>query len=209
MKKNILMAVAVLMMAININAQEGYEDTKHEVSISLGVESNSQWIDTYEDIGNDFFGCYGQNEKYLGSISAEYFYHLNKWLSIGSIFVFGNHKQDLYGPIYYPNDNKIYTINKRIGKGSDCYYTLLPAVKFNFVRKNHFGMYSKAALGVTFRTESIEYDLDYDDYNEKSLLLNWQLSFIGVEAGSPYLRGFAELGIGEQGIVCAGIRYKF
>ena len=66
MKKNILMAVAVLMMAININAQEGYEDTKHEVSISLGVESNSQWIDTYEDIGNDFFGCYGQNEKYLG-----------------------------------------------------------------------------------------------------------------------------------------------
>ena len=41
------------------------------------------------------------------------------------------------------------------------------------------------------------------------MLFNWQLSLIGVEAGSPYMRAFAELGFGEQGIVCAGLRYKF
>ena len=38
---------------------------------------------------------------------------------------------------------------------------------------------------------------------------NWQASLIGIEVGSPTVRGFAEVGMGEQGIVCAGLRCKF
>ena len=82
------------------------------------------------------------------------------------------------------------------------------------MRKTHFGLYSKAALGVILRAESFEY-IDYDTRNivhtdnGNALRFNWQFSFIGVEVGSPYLRGFAELGTGEQGVVCAGMRYKF
>lgn len=214
MKKTILMAVTLLMMAINMNAQEGYEDTKHEVSIAFGVGSTTQLHDSYGDIGNALLGWENKNEKYTGPMYAEYYYHLNEWLGIGSIFAFGNYKNskpDLFES-YYTDDNGNIAFYGRVAKSS--YYTLLPAIKFNFVRKTHFGLYSKAALGVTLRTESIEY-IDYDtrknDYNdsENSWLLNWQLSFIGVEAGSPYLRGFAELGYGEQGVVSAGIRYKF
>lgn len=200
MKKLIFMVTAALMMAVNVNAQEGYEDTKHDVSITFGVGSNSQWIDAFEDI---FDGYSYDNDRYMEPISAEYFYHINKMLGLGAIFVYGNHKQDAYDLLTSKKDRT------RIGKSSNSYYTLMPAVKFNFVRKKNFGLYSKAALGVTYRTESIDYIDGSDDYDEKGLLLNWQLSFIGVEAGSPYLRGFAELGIGEQGIVCAGIRYKF
>ena len=200
MKKLIFMVTAALMMAVNVNAQEGYEDTKHDVSITFGVGSNSQWIDAFEDI---FDGYSYDNDRYMEPISAEYFYHINKMLGLGAIFVYGNHKQDAYDLLTSKKDRT------RIGKSSNSYYTLMPAVKFNFVRKKNFGLYSKAALGVTYRTESIDYINGSDDYDEKGLLLNWQLSFIGVEAGSPYLRGFAELGVGEQGIVCAGIRYKF
>lgn len=194
------MVTAALMMAVNVNAQEGYEDTKHDVSITFGVGSNSQWIDAFEDI---FDGYSYDNDRYMEPISAEYFYHINKMLGLGAIFVYGNHKQDAYDLLTSKKDRT------RIGKSSNSYYTLMPAVKFNFVRKKNFGLYSKAALGVTYRTESIESIDGSDDYDEKGLLLNFQLSFIGVEAGSPYLRGFAELGVGEQGIVCAGIRYKF
>ena len=200
MKKLIFMVTAALMMAVNVNAQEGYEDTKHDVSITFGVGSNSQWIDAFEDI---FDGYSYDNDRYMEPISAEYFYHINKMLGLGAIFVYGNHKQDAYDLWTSKKDRT------RIGKSSNSYYTLMPAVKFNFLRKKNFGLYSKAALGVTYRTESIDYIDGSDDYDEKGLLLNFQLSFIGVEAGSPYLRGFAELGIGEQGIVCAGIRYKF
>ena len=146
-----------------------------------------------------------ENETYLGSFSAEYFYHINKWLGIGSIFVYGKHKQELYDI----SSSKHISYDDRVAKRSYNYYTLLPTVKFNFVRKKNFGLYSKAGLGVTYRTESIDYDDGSEDYSEKALLFNWQLSLIGVEAGSPYMRAFAELGFGEQGIVCAGLRYKF
>ena len=138
-------------------------------------------------------------------ISAEYFYHINKWLGIGSIFVYGKHKQELYDI----SSSKHISYDDRVAKRSYNYYTLLPTVKFNFVRKKNFGLYSKAGLGVTYRTESMDYDDGSEEYSDKALLFNWQLSLIGVEAGSPYMRAFAELGFGEQGIVCAGLRYKF
>ena len=37
----------------------------------------------------------------------------------------------------------------------------------------------------------------------------WQASLLGAEVGSQNLRGFFELGVGEQGIILAGIKYKF
>ena len=202
MNRIISMAIA-LIMAINMNAQEGYEDTKHEVSITFGIEPTSQRIDNFKNLGGAI--GYTDNDKYMEPISAEYFYHINKWLGIGSIFVYGKHKQELYDI----SSSKHISYDDRVAKRSYNYYTLLPTVKFNFVRKKNFGLYSKAGLGVTYRTESMDYDDGSEDYSEKALLFNWQLSLIGVEAGSPYMRAFAELGFGEQGIVCAGLRYKF
>ena len=35
--KTFLMTVAALMMAANVSAQTGYDDTKHEVSIRYGL----------------------------------------------------------------------------------------------------------------------------------------------------------------------------
>ena len=86
----------------------------------------------------------------------------------------------------------------------------MPAVKFDWLRKKNFGMYSKLAFGATYRTEKIEYKNSvYEDYDENGLHVNWQLSVLGIEAGSPTLRGFVELGTGEQGIGLIGLRYKF
>ena len=205
MNRIISMAIA-LIMAINMNAQEGYEDTKHEVSITFGIEPTSQRIDNFKNLGGAI--GYTDNDKYMEPISAEYFYHINKMLSLGAVFVYGNLKQDLYDRYSY-SSYRTTLIRERIGKSSNNYYTLLPTVKFNFLRKTHFGLYSKAALGATLRTESVKYNDEYYDVSKKVLILNCQFSLIGVEAGSPYLRGFAELGFGEQGVVCAGIRYKF
>ena len=44
--------------------------------------------------------------------------------------------------------------------------------------------------------------------DDASTTFNFQATFVGVEVGGA-LRGFAELGVGEQGIILAGIRYKF
>ena len=191
-----MMAAAAMMTAMSVNAQNGYDDTKHEVAISYGIDSNSQIIDAFEEIGGAIVGAKFDNEKFFGPISAEYFYHVKNWLGVGGIFAYGQNKQDVMSG------------KDKIGESKNSYYTLMPAVKFDWLRKKNFGMYSKLAVGATLRSE--KYDgYNNSNYTDSSVHVNWQASLLGIEAGSPTVRGFAELGTGEQGIVLAGVRVKF
>ena len=71
-------------------------------------------------------------------------------------------------------------------------------------------MYSKLAVGATLRNESFDSDDPaVQDDSDTEVHVNWQASLLGIEAGSPSLRGFIELGTGEQGIALIGLRYKF
>ena len=198
MKKLLVLAAAALMAATNVNAQNGYDDTKHEVAISLGALSNSQWIDVFEDLTTAIFVGKLDDRDFDGPFSAEYFYHVKNWLGVGGIFVYGHSTQD------------ILEHNTKIGDAKDNYLTLMPAVKFDWLRKKNFGMYSKLGIGATYRSEKIEYNENNGkDYDESAFHVNWQVSLLGIEAGSPTLRGFVELGTGEQGMALIGVRYKF
>lgn len=198
MKKILLMVVAAMMTTMSVNAQNGYDDTKHEVAISYGLYSNSQIIDVYEDMGCAIVGSQFKNEKFFGPIGVEYFYHVKPWLGVGGVFTYGQNKQD----VFFSND--------KVGVSKNSYITVMPAVKFDWLRKNNFGMYSKLAVGATFRNEKFDrVDPSYSNYSENKVHLNWQASLLGIEAGSPTLRGFIELGVGEQGIILAGVRCKF
>lgn len=191
MKKFFVMVAAAIMTAMSLNAQNGYDETKHEVAISYGVWSNSQIIDEFENVGGALVGARFEDEKYFGSISAEYFYHLKNWLGVGGILAYGQRQED------------VYLLGKKDGDIKNSYFTLMPAVKFDWLRKKNFGMYSKLAFGATLRTEK------YDGDTDTEMHINWQASLVGIEAGSPTLRGFLELGTGEQGIALVGVRYKF
>ena len=48
-----------------------------------------------------------------------------------------------------------------------------------------------------------------DKATANDIVFNFQATAIGVEAGSSHVRAFTELGIGEQGIALAGVRFKF
>ena len=37
----------------------------------------------------------------------------------------------------------------------------------------------------------------------------FQATALGAEFGSQQFRGFVEAGVGEKGLLCAGLRYKF
>lgn len=193
------MLVAVAMMtAMNVSAQNGYDETKHEVAITLGIYSNSQIIDAFENIGGALVGAKFENESFTGPISAEYFYHVKNWLGVGGIFAYGQNKQDAY------------LLGDKDGEIKNTYLTLMPAAKFDWLRKKHFGMYSKLAVGATLRNEKYDsVDSSSKDDSDSEVHVNWQVSLLGIEAGSPTIRGFLELGIGEQGIILVGVRYKF
>ena len=198
MKKIFAMVAVAMMTVMNVNAQNGYDETKHEVAISCGAYSNSQIIDVFENIGGAMVGAKFENEKFFGPISVEYFYHMKNWLGVGAILAYGQNEQDVMSG------------KEKIGESKNTYVTVMPAVKFDWLRKKNFGMYSKLAVGATLRNEKYDSSNNSNnDYSDSEVHVNWQVSLLGIEAGSSTIRGFAELGTGEQGIVLAGVRVKF
>ena len=198
MQKRLAILLLSALALGTVHAQNGYDETKHEVAVSYGLGANSDIIDAYEKIGGAIVGAKYENEKYFGPISAEYFYHVKPWLGVGGIFAYGQSEQD------------VYTLGSKDGVMKNNYLTLMPAVKFDWLRKKHFGMYSKLAVGATLRNEKYNNDVPSSkDYSDSEVHVNWQASFLGLEAGSPTFRGFIELGTGEQGIALIGLRYKF
>ena len=198
MKKSVLFSAFVALMTIvGVQTAMAQDEFKHEVAISYGALSNSQIIDIFEEaITAPFQGNTTlKDDKFFGPISAEYFYHLQPWIGIGGILVYGQKKGDLYSD----------SDNKKIGEDKNTYLTVMPAAKFDWFRRANVGLYSKLGVGVTLRHDVSE-DIDYDESN---MHVNWQLTAIGVEVGSKQIRAFAELGTGEQGIFLGGIRCKF
>ena len=174
MKKILLMLA--LVASINVNAQD---DWKNEIAVSYGAGSNTDIISSF------FKGMFtGKQTDYVGPIALEYFYQTDCGLKIGAVAAYGQCKWD------DGNDSK------------SKFYTIMPAVKYNWLRKNHFSMYSKLAAGITI-------DKDDSTIKEKSTTtFNFQASFVGMEFGGAF-RGFVEAGLGEQGVFIAGLRYKF
>ena len=82
------------------------------------------------------------------------------------------------------------------------YFSIMPAVKYNWLNRDRFSMYSKIALGVLIGIDSGA------DNDKTTAAFAWQASAVGAEFGNSF-RGFLELGFGEQGILVAGLRYKF
>ena len=215
-----------LLCGISMNAQTAsYYNTKHEVAFSVGAGTNSQLINDIADFstafseiivsslltGGQIVGSTSyENESYLPAFSAEYFYHVNKVIGIGGIVAFTGQKSDMYGTIQYSSSNK--TEKGKIGEAKRTCFSILPAVKFDWLRKKNVGLYSKVAIGASFMNEKQTLEADgksgeVDKDNE--VIVNFQASLIGCEVGSEKVRGFAELGWGEQGFASAGLRFKF
>ena len=200
MKKFMMMVAVALMTAMSVNAQSGYEDTKHEVGISYGALSNTTWLSIADAMGTTLtMGALRYDDgNFTGPIAVEYFYHLNPVVGVGAIGAFAHETKD------------ILFSNEKYGEAKNTFITVLPAVKFNWLRKKNFGMYSKLAAGLTFASKKEDYSKgSVDNRSETKVGFNFQVSALGIEAGSENIRGFVELGVGEQGVALAGIRVKF
>ncbi len=176
MKKLLLFSVFALAAIFNIHAQNEW---KHEIGVSYGIgaftDINSSYID----------GIFtGKQTKYIGAFGAEYFYRPKSALGVGIVGTFGTCK--------WAGSDKARTK----------YFSIMPAVKYNWLNREHFSMYSKAAVGVLIGRES------EGPAKKTTATFAWQASAVGAEFGSAF-RGFLELGFGEQGILVAGVKYKF
>ena len=176
-----MMVVAAMMATVSVNAQEEW---KNEISIAYGSGSNTDfWGSFYKGVFT------GKQLDYWGPISAEYFYRpgSSNRLGIGAVAAISGCKWD---------DE---------GDAKTQFYTIMPAIKYNWSVRKHVSWYSKAAVGLTIASDS---GSKKDTKSESDVIFNFQVSFVGFEFGSA-LRGFVELGIGEQGVALGGLRYKF
>ena len=182
MKKILVMVVTALMVTMSVQAQDEW---KNEVGVAYGIGSNT------DIVGSFYKGMFtGKQLDYWGPVSLEYFHRVssnNKW-GIGGIVTIGGCKWD------EQSDAKT------------TFYSVLPAVKYNWSYKKNLSWYSKIAIGATLAHDSGFKSVNAKDDN--SVIFNWHVSFIGVEFGSAF-RGFVELGTGEQGVILGGLRYKF
>lgn len=190
MKKVFMMLVAAMIATVSVNAQ----DEKNEVGVFYGIESASNILSIYSSM---FSAAAGDQSSWWGPVGAEYYYHISPVVAVGGVAVYAGCKAE----------------DKKSGRKdlSETYLTLMPSVKFNWLRKKSFGMYSGLSAGLMIASISIDDNLKSVDPEAKDETLAsfmFQATALGIEFGGN-VRGFVEAGLGEKGTLCAGIRYKF
>ena len=193
-----IVAALVLCGTQTSNAQGGGAP-KSEISLSYGYGSSSGIIDVFDNFSGAIFGDKYDNGSYIGPIGLEYFYHYEPRLAFGLIGVYNHYKQD------------IIRSKTEVGKRTNNFFTLMPAIKCNWLIRDSWSLYTKTGIGYTYGHTSATEVAGGKDIKESSNSshFNFQVSLVGVEVGGYYLRGFAELGFGEQGVINAGLRYRF
>ena len=155
MKKIFVLVAVTIMGVVNVNAQSGYEDTTHEIGVSIGEMSNSKWVSVADFMGTTIFSIGTvkyENGSFTGPISVEYFYHYTPVVNLGAIAVFAQESKDI-------------VINgDKSGDAKNTYLTVLPAAKFNWLRTKNFGMYSKLAAGLTYMSRKEDYKKDHENW---------------------------------------------
>jgi len=204
MKKIFVSLMMVCLMALpTMQAQtQTYYKQIHpnEISASYGVSLLGTGIGTVVNKLDDLRrwldiddGLVVKSGGTFGVINLGYTYQLNKVVSIGGAIGLNSMKIRLED-----NTGKIDAARANI-------WMLMSSAKFDWfrTRSDVFGMYSKVNLGVMGIGASL-----MEEAHKTLWLPTGHLSLIGLEVGKGF-SGFAEFGIGMQGIAQVGIRARF
>lgn len=218
MKTSFLKVATSLSILLTIPAYG--QTNKHEIraNFGMGVDSHvkdrcDQYIENFNLEGSSPFGISGIQ----AAGTLEYFYHLNKHWAIGANLgiaeseaearvKWGDKAKDgdtfsyVFGGIIYclfpTSDIQIHTNSQ----------FLMPSVKYSWIAKNHFRLYTKAALGIQhYKLDAISRGNSYPETHENNCKVSYQFSPVGIEVGGERMRGFLELGYGKQGIYNIGM----
>jgi hypothetical protein len=199
--KKISVVVAALMAVVCVQAQD--ENPHHEIGISYGLGVSLIGDGISNGLSNGIFDSLSDrkwtNEKQFGTLGVEYFYRLpdTPRTAVGGIFTFARYGEDVENG------------GVKVGERRRTYMSLMPSIKYYYVDGKNFSLYSKVAAGLMYVHAKSDNLKDHSSDSANSVIFMGQASLVGLEAGSQNLRCFMELGVGEQGIVLAGLKYKF
>ena len=189
--KKIFVTLCLALLSMGVQAQE----QKNEIGVFYGFDSASN---IFSIITSAISAAAGDQSSFWGPVGVEYYYHVTPVVGVGAVTAFAGCKAE---------DEKT-----RKEDLSETFVTVMPSVKFNWLRKKNFGMYSAVSAGVMFCSISCNDNAkaaDPDAKDETFSVFMFQATALGTEFGGEQFRGFVEAGVGEKGIICAGLRYKF
>ena len=191
MKKILVMVAVAMMTALSVNAQS----FKHEVGVFYGFESASN---VFSLVTSAISAAAGDQSSFWGPIGVEYYYNVSPVVGLGAVAAYAGCKAE---------DDKTHKEDL-----TESFITVMPSVKFNWLRKKNFGMYSALSAGAMFASVKCNDNAKAADPNAKDetvTVFMFQATALGAEFGGEQFRGFVEAGVGEKGVLCAGLRYKF
>lgn len=191
-----LCILLLLIYHTGVIAQTVQHEPRHEFKVGIGAfpllsggidgsyglydDANWKMIDLLDR------DCHG-DLRTTGCIFGSYSYRLLKWLKLGA-------------SVSYLHFWRGYAS----GDESSTYIFAMPFVEFVWLNRKYFRMYSALGVGVNLIKVKDSGISKNDSYSEAGA----QLTYIGMSVGSK-LFGFAELGVGNRGLVSAGIGYRF
>lgn len=197
MKKIIATAAAALLLALSASAQPFSRPhfrpapLCQEVGFSYGV--GPYWAMSHRGQKSTFDGYSLRNFKNTGAYSLDYSYSFRNF-QLGAALVYSYSNADEY---YEHTQDLLFKSNAKFNN-----FTLLAFGKLCWFDADLYRFYSKAGLGCDFiagkNTDGLRMETE----------LAFQLTPIGAEVGN-IVKAFAEVGYGSQGILLAGLRYRF
>ncbi len=197
MKRTILITMAILLSGVI--ASFGQEKV-----VNLTQEKNKQY-----DLYNEFYVSYGMGSIFYfvdhlgvaatstpGTVIVGYSRGLNKVIAVGF-------------QVSYTKISREETVNNYNSsyqqRVTDNYWQGIANVRFRYLNKSSFCMYSGIGIGVTMNYYTNE---ESTTNKGQQLLPAGQFTLLGFRIGRA-LSFFGEFGIGTNSIVNCGISYKF
>lgn len=130
------------------------------------------------------------NENAIPSVSLSYYHRIKKWFWIGTILNFNNVTSDQEVFDFEGNEKK---------KNYNC-FGIAPTVRFSYVNKPNFLLYSALAVGLQTIYQERKWSIATVPY--------FQGTWIGISYGKNVYFG-GELGVGFKGILNVNVGCRF
>ena len=192
----IIFVFILIGVVIQVSAQE---KGNSEIKLGYGVITSTQTINDIEQIFEMAFtlGSISYiNEKSTGAIHLGYNYFLSNKFTLGVNFAYEQIKSDVKSG------------NDAIGDMNATFYTVSIESCFHYVRKEKINMYS--GLGLAYSFGNIDFNSSTtaeDSFSSTANIPNFQIIGFGIRGGNTFA-GFAEVGFGYKGVICAGLSVK-
>lgn len=160
-------------------------------------EPPHSWNDRNYSLGTfEQSKIYSGDEYYSGVYSLDYAYRFNRTISFGVSFNYACVTTKYHN---LSDDSRAGGINRH-------YMSVMPMLRAYWLNSKYVCLYSALGLGVT--VERTVEQIGNRSYLNVDTLFAGQFTPLGITVGKR-LYGFAEFGVGTQGVVIGGIGYKF